>query len=68
MDTLVFQPAHRLAQMIRDRTLSATELLEAFLKQIATENDTINALTTVSEKTARRQAREADEALARGEQ
>jgi amidase len=40
----------------------------ASLKQIAAENDKIHALITVSEETARRQAREADEVLARGEQ
>lgn len=67
MENLVFQPAHKLAQMIRDRTLSASELLDAFLKQIAAENGNINALITVLEDAARRQARAADEALARGE-
>jgi len=67
MENLVFQPAHKLARMIRDRALSASELLDAVLKQIAADNNAINALIMVSEETARRQAREADEALARGE-
>jgi amidase len=35
MTDLAFVPAHRLAQMIRDRQVSAVEVLDAYLVQIA---------------------------------
>jgi Asp-tRNA(Asn)/Glu-tRNA(Gln) amidotransferase A subunit family amidase len=38
MSDLVFKSAVELAQMIRDRHISAVELLEAHLKQIAQHN------------------------------
>lgn len=67
MNNLVFQPAHKLAQLIRDRAVSAVEVLEAHLNQIANHNPKLNAICTLDEKSARQQAQQADEALARGE-
>jgi amidase len=67
MSDLVFLPAHRLASMIRDRTLSATELCEAYLAQIAKHNSKLNAVCTLNENHARSRAKQADEALAKGE-
>jgi amidase len=67
MANLVFMPAHKLAQMIRDRTCSAVEVLDAHLAQIAKHNDQLNAVCTLNKEKARIRAQEADEALARDE-
>ncbi|MGG6268475.1 amidase [Leptolyngbya sp. AN03gr2] len=67
MNDLVFQPAHRLAQMIRDRQISAIELLDAHLAQIEKHNSKLNAICTLDEESARIRAKQADEALFRGE-
>ena len=67
MNDLVFLSAHQLAQMIRDRTLSSVELLDAYLAQIAQNNPRLNAICTLDEDNARTRARQADEALTKGE-
>jgi amidase len=67
MNNLVFASASQLAQGIRDRTFSATEVLEAFLTQIAKHNPALNAIVTLNETEARLQAQAADEALAAGQ-
>jgi amidase len=64
MGDLVFYSASQLAQGIRDRTFSATEVLEAHLAQIAQHNPALNAIVTVNESEARFQAQAADEAIA----
>ncbi len=67
MTDLTFVPAHQLAQMIRDRQVSAVEVLDAYLVQIAQHNSKLNAICTLDEENARNQAMQADEALSRGE-
>jgi amidase len=67
MTNLTFVPASQLAQMIRDRQVSAVEVLEAYLAQIATHNSKLNAICTLDEEKARVRANQADEALGRGE-
>ena len=67
MSNLVFLPAYQIAQGIRDRTFSAVEVLEAYLAQIAEHNSKLNAIATLDEARARKRAKDADEALARGE-
>jgi amidase len=67
MSDLVFTPAHKLAQMIRQGELSAVEVLEAYLQQISRQNPRLNAIVTLDEVGARKQAQSADAALKRGE-
>ncbi|WP_298920282.1 amidase [uncultured Nostoc sp.] len=67
MSDLVFLPAHQLAQMIRDRQVSALEVFDAYLAQIFKHNSKLNAICTLDEDNARATAKLADEALARGE-
>lgn len=67
MNDLLFATAQELATSIRQRQVSATEVLEAHVAHIAVHNPTLNAIVTLDEEGALRQAREADEALARGE-
>jgi len=66
MSSLTFASAHQLARMIRDREVSAVEVLDAYLTQIAKHNSKLNAICTLDEDNARTRARLADEALARG--
>lgn len=67
MSSLTFACAHQLARMIRDREVSAVEVLNAYLNQIAKHNSRLNAICTLDEENARARARLADEALAKGE-
>ena len=67
MSDLVFLSAHQLAQMIRDREVSAVEVIGANLAQIAKHNTKLNAICTLDEDNAFTRAKLADEALARGE-
>jgi amidase len=64
---VVFATASQLAQMIRDREVSAVEVVDAYLQQIKKHNQKINAIATLDAEKALKRAREADEALARGE-
>ncbi|WP_254721855.1 amidase [Kovacikia minuta] len=67
MNEIVFKSAVELAQMIRDRHISAVELLDAQLKQITQHNSKLNAICTLNAEQARIRAKQADEALASGE-
>jgi amidase len=64
---IVFATASQLAQMIRDQEVSAVEVVEAYLQQIDKHNSKINAIATLDAEQAIKRAREADQALARGE-
>lgn len=66
MDSL-FSSTKQLAAAIRAGQVSATEVLEAHLAQIARHNATLNAIILLDAERAHQRAREADEALARGE-
>lgn len=67
MTDLIFTPAYQLAKMIRSGEVSATEVLDAYLTQIAKHNSKLNAICTLNENQARERAKQADEAIARGE-
>ena len=63
---IVFMPAHELAELILKRSLTSTEVVDAYLEQIRLYNPKLNAIVTLDEKGARKRAKEADEALAKG--
>ncbi|HTP08693.1 MAG TPA: amidase family protein, partial [Anaerolineae bacterium] len=67
MNELNFLTAAELSQSIRERKVSAVEVLDAHLKHIAQHNLKLNAIITLDAERAMQRAREADEALARGE-
>lgn len=67
-DKLCFMTARELAQRIRTRELSATEVMEAHLRQIDRVNPAVNAVVTYLPERALEGARAADAALARGEE
>jgi len=64
---LVFSTAKQLATAIRARELSAVEVVDAHVAQIDKLNKSLNAVVTLDAEGARRRAREADKALAKGE-
>jgi len=64
---IVFSSTTQLAAAIRSGNVSATEVLEAHVAQIHTHNPALNAIVTMDAEHAHERAREADEALARGE-
>jgi amidase len=65
-DDLCTRPATELATLLRDREISARELLEAHLDRIGKHNPEINAVVTLDADGARAAADAADAALASG--
>jgi amidase len=64
---IVRLPARDIADRVRSRQLTATDVLEAHLAQIAAENPKVNAVCTVAEEKARGWAAEIDAKVANGE-
>ena len=62
-----FLSATELAAKIRNREITSRQVVEAFVKQIKAHHSTINAVVTLSEAEALKQADHADEMLAKGE-
>ena len=67
MEDILFSTAAALASAIREKRISAMEVLEAHLAHIAKHNPRLNAIVTLDEVGARQRAQAADTALARGE-
>ena len=64
---ICFTTAHELARLIRERKLSAREVMEAHLRQIDRVNPSVNAIVTLVPERALAGADAADAALARGD-
>ena len=67
MDEIIYASATSIAQAIRDKRVSATEVVEAHLQRLAAVNPTLNAVVQSVGPRARLEALAADQALARGE-
>jgi amidase len=67
MDHLHFKSAVDIARLIRDRKISVTETLEHFLSRGAKYNPKLNAIIWLDAERARKRAKEADAALAKGQ-
>lgn len=65
--SIVYASTLEIATAIRIKDISAREVLEAYLAQIKKHNSTINAVVTLDADSARQRAKQADDALARGE-
>ena len=64
---ICFKDAVELAAMIRNREVSATEVMTAFLAQIERINPKVNAICTfIGEEASLRAAKQADDQLAKG--
>ncbi len=64
---LAFTPAYKLAKLIAQKELSPVELTEACLRRIEELNPRLNAFLTVAADEAMADARQAEEAVMRGE-
>jgi amidase len=62
-DDLFFAPANRLVKMARNREVSATELVQAFIERIESINHRFNAVVTLVEERALAEAEESDRRL-----
>jgi len=67
MSIIAFRSATALAGLIRQKRIGAEELLDLYLGRIEKHNPRINAVVAMDIAEARRRARAADAALARGE-
>jgi len=66
-DDITSKSATELASAIRSKRLSSKSIVDAHLDQIAKVNPKLNAIVQLTADSARREADEADAALARGE-
>lgn len=66
-DEITGMTATAMAKAIRERHLSAVEVVEAHLARIEAANPKVNAIVTLDAEGALRRARQADEAQAHGE-
>lgn len=67
MDDITTTSATNLAKAIRDKKVSATEVVTAHLDRIKEVNPKLNAVVQLVEERALAEAKEADEVLAKGE-
>ena len=67
MTQLSYKSANELAKMVLDKEISSSELLEYFIKRVESYNPSINAIIVKNYDEARKQARELDEKLLKGE-
>ncbi|MCW5749529.1 MAG: amidase [Alphaproteobacteria bacterium] len=67
MTDIAFSSAKKLAGMIRRRRIGCLELLEHYLARVERYNPALNAVIAMDVANARKRARAADRALARGE-
>ncbi len=66
-DEIIFGSATRLAQMVREKKVSAVEAVQAFIARIEKVNPKLNAVVQTCFERALREAKEADELQARGQ-
>ena len=64
---LPFRPAKQLASLIRRKKIGCLELLDHYLERIERHNSRINAIIFMDVEAARKRAKAADKALAKGE-
>lgn len=67
MDEIICQSAKSIARAVRDKTISAVEVVEAHLRRIDEVNPALNAVVQLSGDRALSEARQADAALASGD-
>jgi len=64
---IAFLSAHRLVEKIKRKEIRSESLLELYIERYNQHNSKINAIVATDLDNARKRARQADEALARGE-
>jgi amidase len=68
MNDLVFLSVKQMAEMVRSKAVSSTELIQAHLDRIAAVNPGLNAVVEIAAESALAAARSADDQTARGDQ
>lgn len=66
LEELAFLPVTELAELVRRRKVTSTQLTEMYLGRIKRYDPVLKAVITLTEERARRQAKTADEEIARG--
>jgi Asp-tRNA(Asn)/Glu-tRNA(Gln) amidotransferase A subunit family amidase len=66
LEELAFLPVTELAELVRRRKVTSTQLTEMYLGRIRKYDPVLKAVITVTEDRARAQAKKADEEIARG--
>jgi Asp-tRNA(Asn)/Glu-tRNA(Gln) amidotransferase A subunit family amidase len=66
LEELAFLPVTELAELVRRRKVTSTQLTEMYLGRIRRYDPVLKAVITVTEDRARAQAKKADEEIARG--
>jgi Asp-tRNA(Asn)/Glu-tRNA(Gln) amidotransferase A subunit family amidase len=66
LEELAFLPVTELAELVRRRKVTSTQLTEMYLGRIRKYDPVLKAVITVTEDRARAQARKADDEIARG--
>jgi amidase len=67
MNSIPFRSATELAALIRQKKIGSEELLDLYLARIEKHNPRVNAIIAMDMAGARRRAKAADNALAKGE-
>ncbi len=67
MDEIIHSSATSLAHAIRTGEISSEEVIDAYLQRIEEVNPGLNAIVQLTANAARKEAQEADSALARGD-
>lgn len=65
MTDIVFQPARKLARLLRTRKLSTVEVMKAFIAQVERVNPEVNAIVTFLPEAALKEAKKVDAKRAR---
>ena len=66
LEALAFAPVAELAELVRSRQVTSTELTEMYLGRLKAHGETLECLITLTEELALRQAARADAEIARG--
>lgn len=66
LEQLAFLPVTELAELVRRRRVTSTQLTEMYLARLQRYDPVLKAVITLTEERARRQAKAADEEIARG--
>ncbi|MXX79082.1 MAG: amidase [Gemmatimonadales bacterium] len=66
LEVLAFAPVTELAELVRSRQVTSTELTEMYLGRLKAHGETLECLITLTEELALRQAARADAEIARG--
>ena len=61
---MIFENAHEILKKIKQKEVSAQEVLESFLKQVEAVNPSINAVVALDAERALEKAKEADKKIA----